>query len=182
MPLSCRQDKLSPLGLFRGSAAGFVLHFVPESQEFQWSFKANAIPLRRQGICIAHIANYQHDWLICSPTEQQARSNTKVVLAHLQKLGLTLNSKKSCLTSTSVVTFLGLSLNSTLMREPLISPQRQSVFKECLSEFLKKEQVTVRLGRRLLSLMAAVSQGVPLGLLHMRPLQQWLAKYKVSLY
>ncbi len=31
-------------------------------------------------------------------------------------------------------------------------------------------------------LMAAASQVVPLGLLHMRPLQRWLAKYKVSPY
>ncbi|RXN22409.1 lumican-like protein [Labeo rohita] len=59
---------------------------------------------------------------------------------------------------------------------------RQSVLKECLSEFLKKEQVTVMLGRRLLGLMAAASQVEPLGLLHMRPLQRWLAKYKASPY
>ncbi len=46
----------------------------------------------------------------------------------------------------------------------------------------QKEQVTVRLGRRLLGLMAAASQVVPLGLLHLRTLQRWLAKYKVSPY
>ncbi len=124
---------------------------------------AALIPLRRQGL---HIANYLDDWVICSLKEQQARSNTTVVLAHLHKLGLTLNSKKSCLTPTSVVTYLSLNLNLIIMRASL-TPQRQSVLKECLSEFLKKEQVTVRLGRRLLGLMAAASQVVPLGLLHM---------------
>ncbi len=41
-----------------------------------------------------------------------------------------------------------------------------------LKEFLEKEQVTVRLGRKLLGLMAVASQVVPLGLLHMRPLQR----------
>ncbi len=56
---------------------------------------AALIPLHRQGL---RISNYLDDWVICSPTEQQARNNTKVVLGHLQKLGLTLNSKKSCLT------------------------------------------------------------------------------------
>ncbi len=43
--------------------------------------------------CI-YIANYLDDWLICTPTEQQARSNTKVVLAHLQNLGLRWTAKK----------------------------------------------------------------------------------------
>ncbi len=65
------------------------------------------------------IANYLDDWVISSPTAQQARSNPKVVLAHLQKLGLTLNHKKSCLTPTRVVTYLGLNLNSVLMRASL---------------------------------------------------------------
>ncbi len=41
-----------------------------------------------------------------------------------------------------------------------------------LKEFLEKEQVTVRLGHKLLGLMAVASQVVPLGLLHMRPLQR----------
>ncbi len=126
-----------------------------------------------------YIANYLDDWLICTPTEQQARSNTKVVLAHLQNLGPTLNSKKKSITVTRVVTYLGLSLNSTTVRASL-TPQRQSVLKECLSKFLKEEQFTVKSGWRLLGLVA--SQVVPLGLLHMRPLQRWLAKYKLSLY
>ncbi len=50
-----------------------------------------------------------------------------------------------------------------------------------LKECLKKEQVTVRLGRRL-GLMAVASQVVLFGLLHMQPLQRWFAKYKVSPY
>ncbi|KAL0195070.1 hypothetical protein M9458_008642, partial [Cirrhinus mrigala] len=134
----------------------FGLSLAPRT--FTKCMDAALIPLRRQGL---RIANYLDNWVICSPTEQQARSNTKVVLAHLQKLGLTLNSKKSCLTPTRVVTYLGLTLNSSIMRASL-TPQRQSVLKECLSEFLKKEQVTVMLGRRLLGLMAAASQVVPL--------------------
>lgn len=127
----------------------------------------------RQGI---RIANYLDDWVICSPTEQQARNNIKVILTHLQNLGLKLNSKKSCLIPTKVVTYLGLTLDSIMMRASLTS-QRQSVLKECLSQLLGKEQVTVKFG-----LLAAASQVVPLGLLHMCPLQLWLAKYKVSPY
>lgn len=154
----------------------FGLSLAPRT--FTKCMDAALIPLRRQGI---RIANYLDDWLICSPTEQQARNNTKVVLTHLQNLGLKLNSKKSCLIPTKAVTYLGLTLDSTTMRASLTS-QRQLVLEECLSRLLWKEQVTVKFGRRLLGLLAAASQVVPLGLLHMRPLQLWLAKYKVSPY
>ncbi len=156
----------------------FGLSLAPRT--FTKCMNAALIPLRRQGL---RIANYLDDWVICSPTEQQARSNTKVVLAHLQKLGLTLNSKKSCLTPTRVVTYLGLNLNSVIMRASL-TPQRQSVLKECLYEFLKKDHVTVRLGRRLLGLMAAacaigVASHAPITAMvskvHSKSIREWTA-------
>lgn len=75
---------------------------------YKMCMDAALIPLCRQGI---RIANYLDDWVICSPTEQQARNNTKVVLTHLQNLGLKLNSRKSCLIPTKVVTYLGLTLD-----------------------------------------------------------------------
>ena len=38
----------------------------------------------------------------------------------------------------------------------------------------------MKFGRRLLGLLAAATQAVPLRLLHMRPLQQWFARHRVS--
>ena len=35
--------------------------------------------------------------VVCAPSEQQARCDTEVVLAHLRRLGLALNREKSCL-------------------------------------------------------------------------------------
>ena len=50
------------------------------------------------------------------------------------------------------------------------------MLREHLSRFSVTKQVTVKFGRRLLGLLAAAAEAVPLGLLHMRPLQQWFAR------
>ena len=133
-------------------------------------------PLRRQGI---HILNYLDDWLICSPTEHQAQLDTMAVLSHLENLGLALNREKSCLIPSQRVEYLGLVLDSNLLRA-VLTLRRTVVLMDSFSQLTVNKHITVKCGRRLLGLMAAASQVVPLGLLHMRPLQRWLARHKVS--
>ena len=133
-------------------------------------------PLRRQGI---HILNYLDDWLICSPTEHQAQLDTMAVLSHLENLGLALNREKSCLIPSQRVEYLGLVLDSSLLRA-VLTLRRTVVLMDSFSQLTVSKHITVKCGRRLLGLMAAASQVVPLGLLHMRPLQRWLARHKVS--
>lgn len=131
---------------------------------------ASLIPLCQQGI---RIMNYMDNWLLCAPTKQQARSNTEDVLLHLLSLGLMLNKEKSCLTPCRMVLYLGLVLDSMTMRACL-NPQRILMLREQKSYLMGKSQISVKCGRTLLSPMAAASQVVPLGLLHMRWLHQWL--------
>ena len=54
------------------------------------------------------------------------------------------------------------------------------MLREHLSRFGVTKQVTMKFGRRLLGLLAAGTQAVPLGLLHVRPLQQWFARHRMS--
>ena len=152
----------------------FGLSLAPHT--FTKCMDAALAPLRRQGV---RITSYLDDWLICAPSERQARSDTEVVLAHLRRLGLALNREKSCLIPSRTVTYLGLVLDSNVMRASL-TPKRLSVLREHLSRFSVMKQVTVKFGRRLLGLLVAATQAVPLGLLHMRPLQQWFARHRVS--
>ena len=150
----------------------FGLLLAPRT--FTKCMDAALAPLRRQGV---RIASYLDDWLICAPSERQVRRDTEVVLAHLRRLGL--NREKSCLIPSRTVTYLGLVLDSNVMRASL-TPKRLSVLREHLSRFSVMKQVTMKFGRRLLGLLAAGTQAVPLGLLHMRPLQQWFARHRVS--
>ena len=84
-----------------------------------------------------------------------------------------------CLFPSRTVTYLGLVLDSNVMRASL-TPKRLSVLRGHLSCFSVMKQVTVKFGQRLLGLLAAATQAVALGLLHMCPLQQWFARHRVS--
>ncbi|CAM4672887.1 unnamed protein product [Leuciscus chuanchicus] len=79
-------------------------------------------PLRLQGI---RILNYLDDWLILAQSEQMAVRHRGVVLAHIEKLGLRLNSKKSVLLPAQRTTFLGVNWDSITMQARL-SPARIS--------------------------------------------------------
>ena len=147
----------------------FGMSLAPRT--FTKCMDAALAPLRRQGVGGVRMASYLDDWLTCAPSERQARSNTEVVLA--------LNREKSCLITSRTVTYLGLVLDSNVMRASL-TPKRLSVLREHLSCFSVTKQVTVKFGQRLLGLLVAATQAVPLGLLDMHPLQQWFARHRVS--
>ncbi|XP_053195327.1 LOW QUALITY PROTEIN: uncharacterized protein LOC128379724 [Scomber japonicus] len=151
----------------------FGLSLSPRT--FTKCMEAVLAPLRRQGI---HILNYLDDWLVCSPSERQAQLDTLTVLNNLKNLGLALNREKSCLVPSKRVEYLGLVLDLTLMRA-VLTLKRTAVLMDSLSQLTVGKHILVKCGRRLLGLMAAASQVVPLGLLHMRPLQRWLARHRV---
>lgn len=119
-------------------------------------------PLRRRGI---RILNYLDDWLVCAVSEEQCRHHVSLLLDHIQGLGLRLNYKKSRLEPSQVTTFLGMILDSQSGTVTL-TPERQQAF--------PRAQVNWGLCLRLMGLMAAMVQVVPLALLHMRPVQRCL--------
>ncbi|KAK7898546.1 hypothetical protein WMY93_019399 [Mugilogobius chulae] len=57
--------------------------------------------------------------------------------------------------------------------EGLSDPTRVSAIKDCIRDCLARGPVTAQQCQRLLGLLAAGAQAVPLGLLHTRPLQRW---------
>ncbi|KAM3877835.1 uncharacterized protein col7a1 [Diretmus argenteus] len=154
----------------------FGLSLSPRT--FTKCMEAALAPLRRQGI---RVLNYLDDCLICSQSEPQAQLDTVAMLSHLENLGLAVNRGKSCLILSRRVEYLGLVLDSESMRV-VLSLRRTAVLVNSLSQLRRAvgKRVTVKGGRRLLGLMAAAGQVVPLGLLHMWPLQRWLARHKVS--
>ncbi len=131
---------------------------------------AALVPLRLQGI---HIMNYIDDCLILAQSHQLAVRHRDVVLAHMEKLGLRLNAKKSVLSPLQRTTFLGVIWDSTSMQARL-SPVRIESILSAVKRIRLGQSLTVRQFQRLLGLMAAASNVIPVGLLHMRPLQWWL--------
>ncbi len=124
-------------------------------------------PLRLQGI---RILNYIDDWLILALSEQVAAQHRDVVLAHMKLLGLRLKSMLSPLQRT---TYLGVVWDSTRMQARMSPARIESILTE-VRRVKEGQSLTVKQLQRLLALMAAASNVIPIGLLYMRPLQWWL--------
>ncbi|CAM4576079.1 unnamed protein product [Leuciscus chuanchicus] len=127
-------------------------------------------PRRLQGI---RIMNYIDDWLILAQSHQLAVQHRDVVLAHMKELGLRLNAKKSVLSPLQRTTFLGVVWDSVSM-QALLSPPRVDSILAAVKSVKLGQLLTVKQFQRLSGLMAAASNGIPFGLLHMRPLPWWL--------
>ncbi len=128
------------------------------------------VPLRERGV---RILNYLDDWLILALSREQLCAHRDLVLRHLRQLGLQVNWEKSKLVPMQRISFLGMELDSVNQTACLTQECAQSVL-NCLKTLSGRTAVPLKLFQRLLGHMAAAAAIVPLGLLHMRPLQHWL--------
>ncbi len=132
--------------------------------------EAALVPLREQGV---RILNYLDDWLILAQSRRQLSAHRDLVLKHLSLLGLRVNWEKSKLVPTQRISFLGMEFDSVNQTARLTQERAQSVL-NCFKTLSGRMAVPLKLFQRLLGHMAAAAVTVPLGLLHMRPLQHWL--------
>ncbi len=100
---------------------------------------AALVLLRLQGI---RIKNYIDDWLILPQSHQLAVRHRDVVLAHMKKLGLWLNGKKSVLSPLQRTTFLGVIWDSTSMQARL-SPARIESILSAVKSIRLGQSITV---------------------------------------
>ncbi len=132
--------------------------------------EAALVPLREQGV---RILNYLDDWLILAQSCKQLSAHRDLVLKHLSLLGLQVNWEKSKLVPMQRISFLGMEFDSVNQTARLTQEHAQSVL-NCFKTLSGRTAVPLKLFQRLLGHMAAAAVTVPLGLLHMRPLQHWL--------
>ncbi len=132
--------------------------------------EAALVPLREQGV---RILNYLDDWLILAQSRKQLSAHRDLELKHLSLLGLRVNWEKSKLVPTQRISFLGMEFDSVNQTARLTQERAQSVL-NCFKTLSGRTAVPLKLFQRLLGHMAAAAVTVPLGLLHMRPLQHWL--------
>ncbi len=145
------------------------------SRTFTKCMDAALAPLRLQGI---RVLNYLDDWLILAHSRELMIRHRDIVLAHIHSLGLRMNAKKSVLLPSQRTVFLGVRLDSVQMQARL-APARIPDLTACLARFKLGHHVSVGTCRRLLSLMAAASPVLPLGLLHMRPFLWWMKELRL---
>lgn len=133
--------------------------------------EAAIAPLRKRGL---RLATYIDDWLLVAQSPHQLQAHAGLLLSHLASLGFTVNWDKSVLVPSQSIEFIGLHLDSATCRARL-SADRVKALSACLATFRRGALLRYRTCLRLLGLMASALVAVPLGRLHMRPFQRWVA-------
>lgn len=133
--------------------------------------------LRERGIVIHR---YLDDWLVRAPSYQQSRESTQIVIETLTRLGWLVNLKKSELQPTQHLVFLGMDIN---LATGILCPTKEKCLKiQAWVEFLHSvSKLTVRQYLSLLGLLNHVAYLIPLGRLHVRPLQMYLASFSFEI-
>ena len=120
------------------------------------------------------IHQYIDDWLMRSKTKPQCQENTHRLIHLVQSLGWIINFEKSDLIPTQEVEFLG--GYKFDLRVGLVFPTQKKM--DCLLEktvfMLESPRTSPRKLMSLIGSMASMEKTIPLGRLHMRPLQWYL--------
>jgi len=113
------------------------------------------------------------DWLLKSESQEHAEISMSRILQEILRLGLIPNWEKSSLTPTQDIEYLGTNFK---LKEGKVLPTQERFSHLCQSiqDIKSTNKTPARCILRILGLMAACIDMVPLGRLHMRPIQMYL--------
>ena len=140
---------------------------------FTFLVKEFKVIATRKGL---HPHQYLDDWLLRSQTERESSQEIQELQELATLFGFLVNQEKSDLVPKQVTTFVGTKYD--LVRA-LVFPtdERVEKLKAQINSLLVRDSVTARQIMSVLGLMASTEKVVPLGRLHMRPLQRNLQLY-----
>ena len=121
-------------------------------------------------------SQYLDDWLIRAPTKESCHQGTQSLLALCQELGWIVNLQKSELEPKQIFEFVGYRYD---LSQGLVLPTQnrwESIIQK-LESILSKPSCRVRRFMSLIGLLTATEKQVPLGRLHMRPIQWHLKRH-----
>ena len=119
------------------------------------------------------LLQYLDDWLIRSPDKLLLSQQTGWLLEVMRRAGFVLNEAKSHLTPTQRITHIGVEyhLDLGLMFPPMTRVQK---FEHRILTLLKIPVTTAFFWLSLLGILSSATDAIPLGRLHLRPLQLYL--------
>ena len=152
-------------------ALPFGLSTAP--MEFTGVVKEVKLMAQSQGI---RIHQYLDDWLIRAPTKESCHQGTQSLLALCQELGWMVNMQKSELEPQQVFDFVSYQYD---LLNGVVRPtqNRWEALQQKITVLLQNRSCRVRTFMSLIGLLTATEKQVPLGRLHMRPIQWHLKKH-----
>ena len=152
-------------------ALPFGLSTAP--MEFTCVVKEVKLMAQSRGI---RIHQYLDDWLIRAPTKDSCHQGTQSLLNLCQELGWIVNLQKSELEPKQIFEFVGYKY---VLSQGLVLPTQnrwESILQK-LESILSKPSCRVRKFMSLIGLLTATEKQVPLGRIHMRPIQWHLKRH-----
>ena len=152
-------------------ALPFGLSTAP--MEFTCVVKEVKLMAQSRGI---RIHQYLDDWLIRAPTKESCHQGTQSLLALCRELGWIVNLQKSELEPKQTFEFVGYKYDLFQGRVLRTQNRWESILQK-LESILSKPSCRVRKFMSLIGLLTATEKQVPLGRLHMRPIQWHLKRH-----
>ena len=156
------------ISVFQFKALPFGLSSAP--RVFTRIMLAVASCLRSQGI---RLLQYLDDWLFLSTDRQTLLSHLRVAVSLVTRLGLVINPEKSETTPSQDFVFVGIRF-LTRHNLILVPPPRVTSILSLVQVFLRRSTVSARYLLSLLGVLNSAAELIPLGRLHLRPLQFYL--------
>lgn len=153
------------IDVFQFRALPFGLSLAP--RVFTRVMLVIASTLRSQGI---RLIQYLDDWLLLDSCPTSLRGHLARSVELVSSLGLIINPRKSDLLPSQEFIFLGI-LFKTHLNRICLAPERFLSLENLVRVFLRTSRVRVRFLLSLLGVLNSAADLVPLGRLHLRPLQ-----------
>ena len=156
---------------FQFRALPYSLSTAP--MEFTCVVKEVKLMAQSRGI---RIHQYLDDWLIRAPTKESCHQGTQSLLSLCQELGWVVNLQKSELEPKQEFEFVGYKYD---LSQGLVKPtqNRWESLLQKVQTILTQPSCRVRTFMSLIGLLTATEKQVPLGHLHMRPIQWHLKRH-----
>ena len=163
---------------FRLRGRTFVFQFLPFGlSPAPWAFSRIIKPIKRQlHSLLISIFSFLDDFIIFATSPTALQEASRVVLNRLQSLGFKINWKKSNLTPSQEVEFLGVmwNLRTSVLSVPL--DKQVKIIQKC-QEFQRKDSASRREMESLTGVLNFAASYIDLGRLHLIPIMIWVNLY-----
>ena len=138
-----------------------------------WAFSRITKPIKAHLHLLLRFHTFLDDFLLLAPTKEALVERTSYIISLLQQLGLRIHSKKSHLTPSQSVEYLGVVFHLDSLHLSLPDSKVVKIMSLCQDTVLRSGRSRRQL-ESLVGLLSFASYFVPLGRLRLRPVISWM--------